>query len=131
MKKWIGLVVCLLLVGCGKSEIQQVSSQDTEVNMIYEQWLKEFTRDDGVIISFHREDLEDEKMLEFNIELGVKGFGDFAYLQNDKYHAIYNSEEDGYTLEFILKDDKSIVKESHGISYLHTNLSGEYRIKGG
>lgn len=131
MKKWIGLVVCLLLVGCGKSEIQQVSSQDTEVNMIYEQWLKEFTRDDGVIISFHREDLEDEKMLEFNIELGVKGFGDFAYLQNDKYHAIYNSEEDGYTLEFILKDDKWIVKESHGISYLHTNLSGEYRIKGG
>ncbi|MCI9049094.1 MAG: hypothetical protein HFF37_01680 [Coprobacillus sp.] len=133
MKKIIILIVCILLVGCDVEQImpQSSSKPNDESNVVYKQWLREFVRDDGVIVSFHREGLEDENMLEFRIELGVKGFGEFAYLQKDKNYAIYDSGEDGYTLEFILKDDKLIIKESHGISYLHTNLSGEYKIKGG
>lgn len=44
----------------------------------------------------------------------------------DKKTAVYDIQEDGYTLTFTLKHDKIIVEENDGMSYLDVCLSGEY-----
>lgn len=128
MKKFLLIFMCFLLVGCGSKQDVSVkpTTQNQESQDLYNEWVGRYIRDDGVIIEITHDESDDDSEISFNIELGVKGFGNYAYLQDNKYHAIYDIEEDGHTLEFILNDNQLTVKESGGISYLNTDLSGEY-----
>lgn len=116
VKKIIIFWVCLLLIGC------QTTSSDTMVDE--SQWEGTYHCGD-VTLSIGRED--DYDGLVFNVEYNLEGYQDYAYFQDDQHlEAISDLTEDGYTLEFTLQENKVIVKESGGQSYLGIELSGEY-----
>lgn len=128
MKKFLMICLCLVLFGCSSQQKVEKEShiQDNQIGEIHKKWIGQYMRDDGVVIEFLEDNMNDKNTLSFTVELGVKGFGNFAYIQENQYQAIYDIEEDGHTLEFLLNKDKLIVEESGGMTYLNTDLSGEY-----
>ncbi|MEG0276582.1 MAG: hypothetical protein RR630_06095 [Coprobacillus sp.] len=117
MRKWLLIVLSMLLLGC---------SPTVEKNEDLS-WEGQYQKDDlNLTIEY---DDEYKTGFAFSIMLGEKGIKDFADFEEDKNIAIYDVGEDGHTLEFTLKKDKVIIKESGGINYLQVELSGEYQKK--
>lgn len=124
MKKLLCVIICLILVGCGSKQKEVIKEENSQY--LYEEWIGKYKRDDGVIIEFAHDETDVDNMISFTVELGVKGFGDYALIYDNQNQAIYDVEEDGHTLEFTLDHHQLTVKESGGISYLNTDLSGKY-----
>lgn len=124
MRKLLIVMMCFMLIGCGAKQ-REVSKEISSLSL-HEEWIGKYKRNDGVVIEFLRDETNKDNMISFTIELGVKGFGDYAFIYDHQNQAIYDIEEDGHTLEFTLQHHRLIVKESGGISYLNTDLSGEY-----
>lgn len=136
MKKILWIMACVLLVGCTSHQTKNIGNEektDADVFLeLHDKWVGEYVKGDVVIRFYESDDDDEETALPFRVELGEKGFGDYAYFEEGTDdQAIYDTEEDGYTLEFTIDGDKLFVEESGGSSYLDTDLSGEYIRQGG
>lgn len=104
-----------MLVGCSS-----VTDKNEDLS-----WEGQYKKDD-LILTIEYDD-EYQEGFSFSIMLGEKGIKDYADFEDNKNQAIYDVGEDGHTLEFTLKKDKVIIKESGGINYLLVELSGDYQ----
>lgn len=126
MKKIMMICLCFMLMGCGSQQkpssyVDEPKDKEDDIG-----WVGTYQRGDVTLIIMYDEEVPNG--FEFNMELGEIGFGEFTrYIQDDKKKAICDTTEDGYTLLFTLKGDNVIVEESGGISYLETDLNGEYK----
>lgn len=122
MKKIIIIFMCLLMIGCTIKQEDSPASESTNVDE--SQWVGNYVCGDVKLIIAIEDDYDG---IVFDVEMGEEGFGNYAYFKDETHlEAISDIQEDGYTLEFSLKKDKVIVKESGGTSYLLIDLSGEY-----
>ena len=122
MKKIMIIFMCLLMIGCTIK--QEDSSVSESTNVDESQWAGNYVCGDVKLIIAIEDDYDG---IVFDIEMDEEGFGNYAYFKDETHlEAISDIQEDGYTLEFSLKKDKVIVKESGGTSYLLIDFSGEY-----
>lgn len=117
MKKILVLIFCLMLLGCSSSVEK---NEDLS-------WEGQYQKDDLVLTIKYDDEYKDG--FSFSVMLGERGINDYADFETDKNKAVYDVGEDGHTLEFTLKKDKVIIKESGGINYLQVELSGDYQKK--
>lgn len=126
MKKILMICLCVMLIGCGTHQREVVQEEPDQPIEDTIGWVGTYKCDDLTLIIMYNKEVPNG--FEFNIELGGKGFGEFTqYIQDDKKKAVCDTLEDGYTLHFTLKDDSVLVEESGGVSYLETDISGEYK----
>lgn len=129
VKKILIFCLCLFITGCGPNKKHQIANEEPQI--IVEDnigWVGEYVNDDLTLIIVYEADYPEG--FRFDFSLGQKGFANYAYFEDGKQKkAIYDANELGYTLTFELKNDKVIVRESGGTSYLDTDLSRTYQRK--
>lgn len=128
MKKWLLCIMCILLIGCQKQEKFE-ENEDVEINDSIG-WVGDYCNSDSdILLSIYY--LENNpNYFEFRIEHDGNGFGDYAFFEDQqKHNAVYHSSQSNYSLKFILKDNKVLIKESGKNKDLNKVLAGEYERK--